>query len=221
MTFKFVSKTNLFVTLFSIAASLIAALAGSWLTSVIFCLVAVAAWLPARSRSHLLLKIFPRYRIIYVLDFGGCNWQAQKRVNLFFWKDMCGNVSSATTAAHEIQKHMAKTAKLPIDRYTCSVCKEKFPHEDVCPSNGGLADYLVCRTCSGSAQKMGLLESLKTAITTARSPQDFVFHLGYQKIEVPRTVRWHLRRTQWHRAWLGGYTGLGVKDIPEISIATQ
>ena len=108
MSVKFTSKTNLFVSLSSIAAALIAGLSGSWLNSVIFGLVAVAAWLPAWSRSHLLLKIFPRYRIIHVLDFGGCHWLLQKRVWLFVWKDMCGSVTSATTAAHEIQSQMQR-----------------------------------------------------------------------------------------------------------------
>jgi len=45
----------------------------------------------------------PKYRIIYVNNKGDpCHWQAQKRVWLFFWVNVCGNVSSATTAANEL-----------------------------------------------------------------------------------------------------------------------
>jgi|TARA_Y100000310_G_C20622076_1_gene783923 hypothetical protein len=46
---------------------------------------------------------FPKYRIIYVEHDGDpCHWQLQERCWLFFWKNACGNVSSATTAANEI-----------------------------------------------------------------------------------------------------------------------
>jgi len=51
--------------------------------------------------------MMPKYRIIYVNHPGDpCHWQAQERVWLFFWRDICGNVSSATTAANEIQFQM-------------------------------------------------------------------------------------------------------------------
>ncbi|WP_196360389.1 hypothetical protein [Vibrio anguillarum] len=49
----------------------------------------------------------PKFRIIYVLHEGDpCHWQLQKRHYIFFWKNACGNVSSATTAAHEMIKQM-------------------------------------------------------------------------------------------------------------------
>lgn len=51
----------------------------------------------------------PKFRIIYVEKEGDpCNWQLQKRYWLFFWKNACGNVSSATTAAHEMLRQMGK-----------------------------------------------------------------------------------------------------------------
>lgn len=53
----------------------------------------------------------PKYRIIMVDDFGGCHWQAQIRHKLFFWRNLCGSVSSATTAAHEIQLHQKQGKK--------------------------------------------------------------------------------------------------------------
>ena len=49
----------------------------------------------------------PRYRIIFVNHKGDpCHWQAQERVYLFFWQDLFGNVSSATTAANGITNVM-------------------------------------------------------------------------------------------------------------------
>lgn len=54
----------------------------------------------------------PKYRIIYVEDIACC-WQLQKRSYFFFWKNACGNVSSATTAANEmlIQMHNSELNK--------------------------------------------------------------------------------------------------------------
>ena len=51
-----------------------------------------------------------KYRIIYV-NTGGidpCCWQAQRRVRLFFWKNLCGRTASATTQANEILKDMLR-----------------------------------------------------------------------------------------------------------------
>lgn len=51
--------------------------------------------------------MLPKYRIIYVEHKDDpCHWQAQERVWLFFWRNICGNVSSATTAGNEILFHM-------------------------------------------------------------------------------------------------------------------
>ena len=50
-----------------------------------------------------------KYRIIYVNHEGDpCHWQAQKRVYLFFWENICGNVSSAHTAGGAILESMGK-----------------------------------------------------------------------------------------------------------------
>lgn len=49
----------------------------------------------------------PKYRIIYVRYADDpCHWQLQKRRWLFFWENACGNVSSATTAGHEMKRLM-------------------------------------------------------------------------------------------------------------------
>lgn len=51
----------------------------------------------------------PQYRIVYVEhDSDPCHWQLQKRRYLFFWKNACGNVSSATTAANEMLIQMRR-----------------------------------------------------------------------------------------------------------------
>jgi hypothetical protein len=51
----------------------------------------------------------PKFIIIYADDGSPCHWQLQHSVWLFFWRNSCGNVSSATTAAHEMMIQM----KLP------------------------------------------------------------------------------------------------------------
>jgi hypothetical protein len=53
-----------------------------------------------------------RYRIIHV-ETGGidpCCWQAQKRVWLFFWRNLCGRTASATTQGNEILKDIHRAA---------------------------------------------------------------------------------------------------------------
>jgi hypothetical protein len=60
------------------------------------------------------------------------------------------------------------------------------------------------------------LQRLKTAITTSKgNPLHFVFHLGYQGFVIPRSVRWAFRKTEWHRAWFVGYTGLFIGAVLE------
>lgn len=46
----------------------------------------------------------PKYRIIFIDDFGldPCNWQVQKRKYFFFWENVYGRFSSATTAGREV-----------------------------------------------------------------------------------------------------------------------
>ena len=48
--------------------------------------------------------MMPKHRIIYVgtADSDPSHWQAQERVWLFFWRNMCGRTSSATTQANHI-----------------------------------------------------------------------------------------------------------------------
>jgi len=51
----------------------------------------------------------PSYRIIYVSHQADpCHWQLQKRKWVFFWVNAFVNVSSATTAAHEMLRQQGK-----------------------------------------------------------------------------------------------------------------
>ena len=54
----------------------------------------------------------PKYRIIHVAigRIGGCCWQAQKRVWLFFWLNLCGRTASATTQGNEILMDIHRAA---------------------------------------------------------------------------------------------------------------
>jgi hypothetical protein len=62
--------------------------------------------------NHKTRPCMPKYRIIYVRYADDpCHWQLQKRRWLFFWENACGNVSSATTAGHEMEKLMRLKAK--------------------------------------------------------------------------------------------------------------
>lgn len=47
-----------------------------------------------------------KYRIVYINGNASdpCHWQAQKRVWIFFWKNICGRTASATTQGNEILK---------------------------------------------------------------------------------------------------------------------
>mgnify|MGYP001763822070 CR=1 FL=1 len=50
------------------------------------------------------------YRIIKILTDKDdpCCWQAQRRKCFFFWVPLCGATASATTQAHEIERHARK-----------------------------------------------------------------------------------------------------------------
>jgi len=49
------------------------------------------------------------------------------------------------------------------------------------------------------------LEKILTAYNTANGFYEFIWHIGYQHIELPRTLRRALAGTDFHRAWIGGY----------------
>lgn len=55
------------------------------------------------------------------------------------------------------------------------------------------------------------LDNWVTAYRTSTGIYDFVFHLGYQGIIVPKMIRRLFVKTELHRAWLSGYTGIGFK----------
>lgn len=47
----------------------------------------------------------------------------------------------------------------------------------------------------------------------------FIFHIGYQKLPVPRNVRKLFAKSRAHRAWLAGFTGLGILSIMELNVS--
>jgi hypothetical protein len=59
-------------------------------------------------------------------------------------------------------------------------------------------------------------QRLQTAWQTAANFKDFVFHLGYQGFEPPRCLRKIFARTELHRTWFGGFTGLAILSIDEL-----
>lgn len=58
---------------------------------------------------------------------------------------------------------------------------------------------------------------LLVALNTCNNPYSFIFHLGYQGFLLPRLLRRMIAKTRAHRAWLSGFTGLGVLSILELS----
>lgn len=58
--------------------------------------------------------------------------------------------------------------------------------------------------------------AFKNALPFHETFEKFVFHLGYQGWQVPRLVRKIFARSGLHRAWLSGFTGLGVLSIDEL-----
>ena len=58
------------------------------------------------------MSLFPRFRIIRVNHpRDPCHWQLQERYFLLFWRNACGNVASATTAANELEARMCRRGK--------------------------------------------------------------------------------------------------------------
>ena len=53
------------------------------------------------------------------------------------------------------------------------------------------------------------------AISTCNGPTDFVFHLGYQGMEIPRPLRRLLAKSSFHQAWLSGFYGGGICKVLE------
>lgn len=64
-------------------------------------------------------------------------------------------------------------------------------------------------------QNLPTLTRLKLAFQGADSVPCFMFFLGYQQFAVARYVRKLIARSEWHRAWLSGYTGAGIMDVIE------
>jgi len=60
-------------------------------------------------------------------------------------------------------------------------------------------------------------DRLLVALNTSNDPYSFIFHLGYQGFLLPRCLRRMIAKTRAHRAWLSGFTGLGVLSILELS----
>lgn len=58
--------------------------------------------------------------------------------------------------------------------------------------------------------------SLVTAWKTSSGFLDFVFHVGYQGFEFPRSIRRLFAKSAIHRSWFSGFTGLGILSITEL-----
>lgn len=61
-----------------------------------------------------------------------------------------------------------------------------------------------------------LFKALLQASKHSSSTNELVFHLGYQGWVAPRAVRKAIARSSIHRAWLSGFTGLGILSISEL-----
>jgi len=61
----------------------------------------------------------------------------------------------------------------------------------------------------------GVIVKVYRAFRCARSVPDVCFHLGYQGIRLPRTLRKRLAGSPLHRAWHHGYYGAGLLKINE------
>lgn len=57
---------------------------------------------------------------------------------------------------------------------------------------------------------------LLVAYKTSGGFYDFVFHLGYQQFVFPRWFRKLVARSELHRAWFSGFTGLGILSVLEL-----
>lgn len=69
-------------------------------------------------------------------------------------------------------------------------------------------------------KKVSLLRSLKQirgAIPYRSSASEFLFHLGYQGFAFPRWIRKVMAKSEYHKAWLSGFTGLGILSITELT----
>jgi len=57
----------------------------------------------------------PKYRIIRLDRI--CPWQVQQRCCLFFWRDVCGSVSSIRTAEKELTARVNEDRKKAVLNY--------------------------------------------------------------------------------------------------------
>lgn len=63
--------------------------------------------------------------------------------------------------------------------------------------------------------KRSILSRIKCAFNTANNTTEFIFHLGYQGLAFPRSVRKVVAKSKWHQAWHSGYFGGGILSILE------
>lgn len=56
---------------------------------------------------------------------------------------------------------------------------------------------------------------IRLAYSTSTGPKDFVFHIGYQGIELPKWLRCLVAKSEYHRAWFSGYYGGGILGVLE------
>lgn len=53
------------------------------------------------------------------------------------------------------------------------------------------------------------------AMSTCHGPTDFVFHLGYQGLALPRPLRKLFAKSTFHQAWLSSFYGGGICKVLE------
>ena len=59
------------------------------------------------------------------------------------------------------------------------------------------------------------------AFNTSRGFYDLIFHLGYQGFIAPRWARKLFAKSQIHRAWFSGFTGLGILSIADLTAESE
>ena len=62
-------------------------------------------------------------------------------------------------------------------------------------------------------------QAFSAASKHSSSLHELIFHLGYQGWMPPRSFRKVIARSSFHRAWLSGFTGLGILSIVELTRA--
>lgn len=62
---------------------------------------------------------------------------------------------------------------------------------------------------------MNKLSKLKMAFSTCTGGMGFLFHFGYQGLQLPVWFRRVFAKTAMHKAWLSGFYGGGIMGVLE------